>query len=270
MLARAPDVARALSRLSLQRGGPRDLGNIRAALAAAREIVALLSRAQRRRRSSRRRSRRSPPAMANWSAPSQRALAADPPLDKRAGNFIAQGFDAELDEARALRDESRRVIASLQQRYVELAETKQLKIKHNNFLGFFIEVPQAQGERLLRPPFDTLFTHRQTMQDAMRFSTRELAELEAKIASAADRAQERELALFEELAGAVLDARAGAAAIGASFRRARCLRGARRAGGQARLDAPACRFLARFRDRRRTSSRRRGLAGSARKALRRQ
>ncbi|MBG0809445.1 DNA mismatch repair protein MutS [Methylosinus sp. H3A] len=203
LLARAPDVARALSRLSLQRGGPRDLGNIRAALVAAREIVAAFAAHE--------------PAtlvareiveLAAGDGELERAiearLASDPPLDKRAGNFIAQGFDAELDEARALRDESRRVIASLQQRYVELAETKQLKIKHNNFLGFFIEVPQAQGEKLLRPPFDTLFTHRQTMQDAMRFSTRELAELEAKIASAADRAQERELALFEELAGAVL------------------------------------------------------------------
>ncbi|OAI24838.1 DNA mismatch repair protein MutS [Methylosinus sp. R-45379] len=202
-LARAPDVARALSRLSLQRGGPRDLGNIRAALAAAREIVALFS------------AQEAAPLVAQeittlaaCDNELERAiatrLAADPPLDKRAGNFIAQGFDAELDEARALRDESRRVIASLQQRYVELAETKQLKIKHNNFLGFFIEVPQAQGERLLRAPFDAVFTHRQTMQDAMRFSTRELAELEAKIASAADRAQERELALFEKLAGAVL------------------------------------------------------------------
>jgi DNA mismatch repair protein MutS len=205
LLARAPDLARALSRLSLQRGGPRDLGNIRAALSCAREIagrfaasenlVALIAREV--------------ATLAEADAQLEQAIEArlvvDPPLDKRAGNFIARGFDEALDEARDLRDESRRVIASLQQKYVELAETKQLKIKHNHFLGFFIEVPQAQGERLLRAPFDATFTHRQTMQDAMRFSTRELAELEAKIASAADRAQERELALFDELCARVLE-----------------------------------------------------------------
>ncbi|MBY6242361.1 DNA mismatch repair protein MutS [Methylosinus sp. Sm6] len=203
-LARAPDLARALSRLSLQRGGPRDLGAIRAALASARDIascfagcspVALIARE----------SAALTEADAELEQAIEARLVADPPLDKRAGNFIARGFDDTLDEARDLRDESRRVIASLQQKYVELAETRQLKIKHNHFLGFFIEVPQAQGERLLRAPFDATFTHRQTMQDAMRFSTRELAELEAKIASAADRAQERELALFDDLAARVLD-----------------------------------------------------------------
>jgi DNA mismatch repair protein MutS len=203
LLARAPDVARALSRLSLQRGGPRDLSAIGAALATAREIAAGFV------------AREPPPlvaaeivALAEADRELEQAIAtrlvADPPLDKRAGNFIARGFDAALDEARDLRDESRRVIASLQQKYVELTETRQLKIKHNNFLGFFIEVPQAQGERLLRAPHDATFTHRQTMQDAMRFSTRELAELEAKIASAADCAQERELALFDELTASVL------------------------------------------------------------------
>jgi DNA mismatch repair protein MutS len=204
LLARVPDVARALSRLSLQRGGPRDLNAIRAALTSAREIAALFaSRANVAEHVAREIDALSRADVELEEAIGRR-LVSDPPLDKRAGGFIAEGFDAELDEARRLRDESRRVIASLQQRYVELAETRQLKIKHNNFLGFFIEVPQAQGERLLRAPFDAVFTHRQTMQDAMRFSTRELAELEAKIASAADRAQERELALFDELAAAVL------------------------------------------------------------------
>ncbi|ATQ69343.1 MULTISPECIES: DNA mismatch repair protein MutS [Methylosinus] len=203
LLARAPDLARALSRLALQRGGPRDLGNIRAALTSARDIEscfagnapALVAQEV--------------AALTQADAQLEQAIAArlvvDPPLDKRAGNFIARGVDETLDEARDLRDESRRVIASLQQKYVELAETKQLKIKHNHFLGFFIEVPQAQGERLLRAPFDATFTHRQTMQDAMRFSTRELVELEAKIASAADRAQERELALYDELCARVLE-----------------------------------------------------------------
>jgi DNA mismatch repair protein MutS len=131
------------------------------------------------------------------------ALKESAPLDKRAGDFIRAGRDAELDEARALRDESRTVIAALQTRYAEETGSK-LKIKHNNFLGYFLELPAAQGERLLKPPFDTIFSHRQTMQDAMRFSTRELNELQSRIASAADRALARELAIFETLSANVL------------------------------------------------------------------
>ena len=86
----------------------------------------------------------------------------------------------------------------------DLETGAKLKIKHNNFLGYFLELPAAQGERLLKPPFDTIFSHRQTMQDAMRFSTRELNELQSRIASAADRALARELAIFETLSANVL------------------------------------------------------------------
>lgn len=202
-LARAPDLARAVSRLSLQRGGPRDLASVGAALTAAHEIAGLFAP-------------RTPPdeiareaqTLARADAALEKSIAQslkdNPPLDKRAGDFIAAGRDAELDEARRLRDESRKVIAGLQAKYAELAQVRQLKIKHNNFLGFFLEVPQALGETLLRPPFDETFTHRQTMADAMRFSTRELVEIETKIASAADRALARELAIFDELAAEAL------------------------------------------------------------------
>ena len=90
---------------------------------------------------------------ANSNTISPAASAEEVPLDRRAGGFIARGVDAELDEARDLRDESRKIVASLQARYVELTGTRQLKIKHNNFLGFFLEVPQTHGERLLRAAF---------------------------------------------------------------------------------------------------------------------
>ncbi|MDB5572093.1 MAG: mismatch repair protein MutS, partial [Hyphomicrobiales bacterium] len=128
------------------------------------------------------------------------ALADELPLNRRDGGFVRAGYDASLDEARALRDESRRIIASLQAGYCEAAGTKQLRIKHNNFLGYFLETAQSVGEKLLQPPFNAQFIHRQTMADAMRFSTAELGELEAKIASAADRALAKELAIFDELA----------------------------------------------------------------------
>ncbi|TLG75692.1 DNA mismatch repair protein MutS [Methylocystis sp. B8] len=200
-LARAPDLSRALSRLSLERGGPRDLASVGVALDTARDIAGLFAKFD------------LPPEIAAETEALSQADAAlagriaaslrdSLPLDKRNGDFIREGRDAELDEARRLRDESRKVIAELQGRYAELTDTK-LKIKHNNFLGFFLEVSLAQGEKLLRPPFDATFTHRQTMADAMRFSTRELVELEAKIASAADRALARELAIFDALSAEV-------------------------------------------------------------------
>jgi DNA mismatch repair protein MutS len=205
-LRSAPDFSRALSRLALGRGGPRDLAAIREGVAAATGIGARLGGAV------------GLPAelvdlLAPLAAPPadlHRALALalsdDLPLDRRDGGFVRAGFDAALDETRALRDESRRLVAALQSNYCDLAETKQLKIKHNNFLGFFIEVSQQQGEKLLRPPFNATFIHRQTMAGAMRFSTTELAEFESKIASSADRALALELAHFDALAGQTLAA----------------------------------------------------------------
>jgi len=202
----APDFSRALSRLALGRGGPRDLAALRDGVLAASAIAARLADTV-----------GLPPELAarapDLAAPPRAlsqtlaaALAPDLPLDKRDGGFVAAGYDSALDEARALRDESRRLVAALQSKYCDLAETKQLKIKHNNFLGFFLEVNQAQGEKLLKEPFNATFIHRQTMAGAMRFSTTELAEFEQKIASAADRALALELAHFETLAADVLAA----------------------------------------------------------------
>ncbi|MFN3889457.1 MAG: DNA mismatch repair protein MutS [Beijerinckiaceae bacterium] len=197
----APDMARALSRLALGRGGPRDLAAIRDGYRASLAIAGELHDV-----------RDAPGVIADCARSAacvnadiervfSQALADELPLLRRDGGFVRQGFDATLDETRALRDETRRVVASLQARYCDLAETRQLKIKHNNFLGWFIETPQAQGERLLQPPFNAHFIHRQTMAGAMRFSTTELGDLEARIASAADRALSIESAIFDDLCG---------------------------------------------------------------------
>jgi DNA mismatch repair protein MutS len=203
-LSAAPDFIRALLRLSLDRGGPRDLAAVRDGLAVAREVGRMLAE--------------SPPSSASLAGACSRLVQVDGaleeelaetlndelPLHRRDGGFVRSGALAPLDEARALRDESRRVIAELQGKYCEMAETRQLKIKHNNFLGFYIETQQAQGERLLRAPYSATFIHRQTMAGAMRFSTNELAELESRIASAADRALALELAAFDKLRSACL------------------------------------------------------------------
>jgi DNA mismatch repair protein MutS len=204
-LKRAPDYMRSLSRLALGRGGPRDLEALRAGLVAADEVARLMPGDELPQEIALART-----ALQEIDRSIAKTLAAafapDLPLDRRTGNFVATGYDAALDESRALRDESRRVIASLQARYCDLAQIRQIKIKHNNFLGYFIEVPQAQGEKLVKPPLNATFIHRQTMADAMRFSTAELSELDTKIASAADRALGQELAIFDRLVAIVLDA----------------------------------------------------------------
>jgi DNA mismatch repair protein MutS len=198
-LAATPDFLRALARLSLDRGGPRDLAALREGLTASAAVAERLERAV-----------LLPPALAKAFARLRRddgglarelgeALAEELPLNKRDGGFVRAGASEALDEARRLRDESRRVIAEMQARYSDEAGSRQLKIKHNNFLGFYIETPQAAGEALLRPPHSATFIHRQTMAGAMRFTTNALIDLETKIASAADRALALELDIFERL-----------------------------------------------------------------------
>jgi DNA mismatch repair protein MutS len=207
-LAAAPDLARALARLVVARGGPRDLAAIRDGIIAAggladelekrANIAAELAQAARA-------LRRLDPALAREL---NAALAEELPHLKRDGGFVRAGYDAALDEARALRDESRRVIAALQARYADTTSVRALKIRHNNVLGYFVEVTAQHGDRLMAPPLNATFIHRQTLAGQVRFTTTELGELEAKIASAADRALGIELETFERLAATVTAAAA--------------------------------------------------------------
>jgi DNA mismatch repair protein MutS len=198
LLRRCPDMARANQRLTLGRGGPRDLAALRDTLALTAELKAALDAA----------SLPPPPLVAAarrdlgehgaLADRLSRALAADLPHLARDGGFIAPGYAAELDELRRLRDESRRLVAELQARYAAECGVPSLKIRHNNVLGYYIEVSQANAAKL-----GQAFIHRQTMAGAMRFATVELSDLESRIASAADKALALELALFADLVGEV-------------------------------------------------------------------
>jgi DNA mismatch repair protein MutS len=202
-LAAAPDLARSLARLVVSRGGPRDLAAIRDGLLAAADLARSLGELAAPADEIAEAAaalRRPDPALA---AVLGAALADELPLLKRDGGFVRPGYDAALDEARALRDESRRVVAALQARYGDETGIKALKIKHNNVLGYFIEVPAQHGERLMREEAAT-FIHRQSMAGQIRFTTTELADLEAKIANAAERALALELAMFDDLSGRVV------------------------------------------------------------------
>jgi DNA mismatch repair protein MutS len=198
LLKRCPDMMRALSRLTVQRGGPRDLAAIRDGLAVAEDIRRLLD---------------DPALMApDGVAAAHRvlgphdvlrdrlgqALAESLPLMARDGGFIAPGYSPELDEHRKLRDEGRRLIANLETRYRQETGVDILKIKHNNVLGYFIEVTARHAERM----GDT-FIHRQTLASAMRYSTVELADLARAISEAADKALAVEMNLFADLVGEV-------------------------------------------------------------------
>ena len=200
-LRRVPDMDRALSRLALDRGGPRDLTAIRAGLTQAGAIAAKLGEV--------------PPLLADAARALtghdaladllDQALVAEPPLLARDGGFIAAGYDGELDEVRRLRDEGRAVIAGMQADFITETGIQSLKIKHNNVLGYFIETTATHAEKMLSPPLSERFIHRQTTAGQVRFTTVELSEMETRILNAGNHALELEKKHFAILRQAILD-----------------------------------------------------------------
>ena len=148
LLKQLPDLSRAISRLSLNRGGPRDLVAIQKGLATSKQLSEVLETQE----------------LPNELQVAQNSLAEVPagllqslikalndevPLLARDGGFVRTGINSELDELRQLRDESRRVIAEMQGQLIESTGVKSLKIKHNNVLGYFIEVGSQHGQSLM-------------------------------------------------------------------------------------------------------------------------
>jgi DNA mismatch repair protein MutS len=194
-LRRCSDMARALARLGVGRGGPRDLAALRDTLVETASLRAVLREAD----------FSAPPVLVvaierdlgdhdAYVDRLSRALAAELPYLARDGGFIAAAYLPELDTLRNLRDESRRLVAGLQARYIAETGVTGLKIRHNNVLGYHIEVTPTNAAKI-----GDGFIHRQTLASSVRYSTVELGELESKIASAADKALALELKLFEEL-----------------------------------------------------------------------
>ncbi len=205
-LKAVPDLARALSRIVVGRGGPRDLAAIRDGIVAAAEFSARLAALGETPRDVTQAIAALRRPDAGIAVELQRALADELPALRRDGGFVRAGFEPALDEARALRDESRRVVAALQMRYAETTGVRALKIKHNNVLGYFVDVSTQHGDKLLTAPLNATFIHRQTTAGQVRFTTTELGELEAKIANAADRALALELEIFDRLAARIATA----------------------------------------------------------------
>ena len=199
-----PDVGRALGRVVAGRGSPRDLGQLRDGLSGARMVADRLAR------------RDDLPMLLKALLPDlgghgalvdhfERALVPAPPTERGQGGYIAAGYDAALDELRRIAGNARRAIAALEAKYREQTGVAALKIKHNNVLGYFIEVPQRHADKLLEP--DSGFSHRQTMAGAMRFNALALHEEASRIAEAGVHALAAEDAHFEELVSEAMAAR---------------------------------------------------------------
>ena len=201
-LRQVPDLDRALSRIALDRAGPRDLVSIRSGLTQASEI-------------SMKYNQDALPDLTNDALKTligfdelvallHNALVDEPPLLSRDGGFVATGYDAELDETRQLRDEGRGIIAKMQQEYIELTEISSLKIKHNNVLGYFIETTATHADKMMAPPLNETFIHRQTTANQVRFTTVPLSEIETKILNAGNHAIELEKRIYQSLTREIL------------------------------------------------------------------
>ena len=201
-LRQVPDLDRALSRIALDRAGPRDLVSIRSGLTQASDI-------------SMKYNRDALPDLINNALKAliefdelvallHNALVDEPPLLSRDGGFVATGYDAELDKTRQLRDEGRGIIAKMQQEYIELTEISSLKIKHNNVLGYFIETTATHADKMMAPPLNETFIHRQTTANQVRFTTVPLSEIETKILNAGNRTIELEKGIYQFLTREIL------------------------------------------------------------------
>ncbi|MGD9471736.1 MAG: DNA mismatch repair protein MutS [Novosphingobium sp.] len=216
VLRASPDIGRALGRVVAGRGSPRDLGQIRDGLAEARRIRDYLKEQDGR------------PALLDQLLPLlgghgalvdllARALVPSPPTERGQGGFIAQGYDAALDELRATSGNARRAIAALEAKYRDETGISALKIRHNGVLGYFIEVPARHADALMAA--DSGFAHRQTMAGAVRFNSVSLHEEASRIAEAGGHALAAEESHFEELVSRTVEARQAIAATASALAR---------------------------------------------------
>ena len=197
-LQQLPDMERIVSRLMMQRGGPRDLQQLTAGLHILNQLRGMLESEDMQLPSALHGVKQNLRDQSALELLLARALQDHCPLLARDGGFIATGYHAALDEFRVLRDESRRVIAQMQMRYADECGIGSLKIKHNHVLGYYIEITRRHEKQVPEH-----FIHRQTMKDALRYSTVELGEIERNISDAGDRALKIELELYDELLAAV-------------------------------------------------------------------
>lgn len=210
-LKHCPDLERALSRLILGRGGPRDLAALRDALLQAALLAPLLQNTDAILLQQTATQLRLDVALHDLIGELKRALRDELPLLARDGGFIAEGYDTVLDELYHLRHDAKKIIAATEAKYKKISGISTLKIKHNLIFGYFIEVTPTVADKAFntpdpeKGPESRLFIHRQTLASATRFTTVELADLDKKISEADARILQMELAFFERFVAAIRD-----------------------------------------------------------------
>ncbi|MGB1076923.1 MAG: DNA mismatch repair protein MutS [Bdellovibrionales bacterium] len=211
-LKEIPDIERALGRVSIGRGNPKDLINIRNGLISSERLLAKLLLQEQSTvsaLSSVKDKLSASDEIKHLTETLTNALGDDAPALTRDGGFIKQGYHAKLDALKNIKSESKRLIATLQEKYIALTKIDRLKISYNNVLGYFVDVPAKKADALMirageEQSSDNPFIHRQTLANNVRFTTAELAELERDISSAGDKALAIEVELFQELEANVL------------------------------------------------------------------
>ncbi|SKB94374.1 DNA mismatch repair protein MutS [Sphingopyxis flava] len=204
-----PDAGRALGRLVAGRGGPRDLAQLRDALAGAQLLRDRLAR------------RPDLPPLLARSLPGleghgalvdelARALIETPPVDAAQGGYIAEGYDPELDALRETARDGRKAIAALEAHYRERTGIASLKIRHNGVLGYHVEVPAKHADALMAP--ESGFTHRQTLAGVVRFNSPDLHDAAGRVMQAGVHALAAEAAHLERLTEAAVARREDIAA----------------------------------------------------------
>jgi DNA mismatch repair protein MutS len=195
LFKRCADVERIVSRVALRSARPRDLSGLRDSLALLPDLRHLLENCD-------------SPRLATLTsfllAPSDiidlllRSLKEEPASVLREGGVIADGFDADLDELRAIQNNCGEFLLALEARERERSGISTLKVEYNKVHGFYIEVSRAQSEKV---PDD--YRRRQTLKNAERYITPELKAFEDKALSASERALAREKMLYEHLLDAL-------------------------------------------------------------------
>ncbi len=195
------DVERILSRVALRSARPRDLRQLMLALSRVPEIRNTLQQVD-------------SPLLASLSEQMQnhsrekdllqKALVDDPPMLISHGGVIADGYDEELDDLRAIARNADQYLLDLENRERERTGIATLKLGYNRVHGYYIEISKSQADKA---PTD--YIRRQTLKGAERYIIAELKEFEDKVLSARERASAREKILYEGLIDALTTVLAG-------------------------------------------------------------
>jgi DNA mismatch repair protein MutS len=217
-LKATPDLERAMGRLTIGRGSPRDLDAIRNALDKSLSLKSILEDKSTKSHDFTQEinTLTHNPQLSKLKQTLEEAITEDPPALTRDGGFIAKGFDTQLDRYKTIKEDSRKLIAELQGKYVSDTGINTLRISFNNMLGYFIEVSSKHGDKLLigansnekqedKGSDSNPYIHRQTLANSMRFTTPELSQLERDIMEATTKALAVEQAIFDRLVKDVTD-----------------------------------------------------------------